>query len=85
MVRCYLDQTPYHSNFKLLDSHDIRPTSVIELKVWNATQSKKKGKKRQLVASASHTLSDLLQRTKVYKTTRSKGVLPMTHINAQDD
>lgn len=37
-------------------------TSVLEVKIWRISQTKKKGKRRSLVATASHPLGDLLKR-----------------------
>ncbi|KAJ7577011.1 hypothetical protein C8J56DRAFT_972115 [Mycena floridula] len=36
--------------------------SKVEIKVWHRSQSKRKGKKRNLVATASHSLNELLKR-----------------------
>jgi hypothetical protein len=37
-------------------------TSVMEVKIWRISQTKKKGKRRSLIATASHSLGDLLKR-----------------------
>ncbi|KAJ2923754.1 hypothetical protein H1R20_g13337, partial [Candolleomyces eurysporus] len=50
--------------------YDVEPTSTVEMRVWHRSQSKKKSKKRNLVASASHSLGDLLRRVE-----GEKGVL----------
>ncbi|PFH45778.1 hypothetical protein AMATHDRAFT_71094 [Amanita thiersii Skay4041] len=42
--------------------HNASPSSIILLKIWHRSQSKKKHKKRNLVATASHTLGDLIKR-----------------------
>ncbi|TFK35298.1 hypothetical protein BDQ12DRAFT_688289 [Crucibulum laeve] len=42
--------------------HDATPKTKLELKVWHCAQSKKKGKKRKLVGSASHSLAELIKK-----------------------
>jgi len=44
-------------------SSDATPSSTIEFKVFHKSQSKKKGKKRNLVASASCSLAELLKKS----------------------
>jgi len=44
------------------NSHQVRAESQVDIRVWHRSQSKKKGKKRNLVASASHSLGELLKR-----------------------
>ncbi|RXW14067.1 hypothetical protein EST38_g11787 [Candolleomyces aberdarensis] len=41
--------------------YDVKPTSTVVMQVWHRSQSKKKSKKRNLVASATHSLGDLLK------------------------
>lgn len=59
--------------------HDVQEASVVELKVWSATQSKK----RRLVASATHTLGDLHHRTQTYKGSRSNAHLAEVRLSCQ--
>jgi hypothetical protein len=37
-------------------------SSRVDVKIWHRSQSKKKGKKRNLVASATHSLGELLKK-----------------------
>lgn len=50
-----IDLAPTHS-------YDVQTTSMLEMKIWHRSQSKKKSKKRVLVASATHSLGDLLKK-----------------------
>ncbi|KAF8346197.1 hypothetical protein F5887DRAFT_125664 [Amanita rubescens] len=53
-------QNPNHKDtFRF---HNASMTSVMEVKIWRISQTKKKGKRRSLVATASHSLGDLLKR-----------------------
>ncbi|KAJ2936213.1 hypothetical protein H1R20_g883, partial [Candolleomyces eurysporus] len=65
--------------------YDVKPTSTVEMQVWHRSQSKKKSKKRNLVASATHSLGDLLRRVEGEKGVlgkRSKTSLLPQHILA---
>ncbi|KAF5369644.1 hypothetical protein D9615_010222 [Tricholomella constricta] len=42
--------------------HQAHPHSRVDIRVWHRSQSKKKTKKRNLVATASHSLAELLKR-----------------------
>ena len=44
-------------------SSDATPTSTIDFQVFHKSQSKKKGKKRNLVASASYSLGELFKKS----------------------
>ncbi|KAH6914864.1 hypothetical protein BKA70DRAFT_557266 [Coprinopsis sp. MPI-PUGE-AT-0042] len=48
-----------------LTCSEARHTALADIKVWFNTQSKRKGKRRQLVASATHTLGELMQKAKL--------------------
>ena len=52
----------YQLTSRPLRSYDVQSASTLEMKVWYRSQSKKKSKKRVLVASATHSLGDLLKR-----------------------
>lgn len=43
-------------------SHEAKASSQVSLKVWHKSQSKKKARKRNLVATASHSLGELLKK-----------------------
>jgi len=53
--------------------YDVKLSSTVELKVWHRSQSKKKGKKRNLVAVATHTLGDLMKKLEGDLTGKSRG------------
>ena len=44
------------------NSHQADMSSRVDFKIWHRSQSKKKGKKRNLVASATHSLGELLKK-----------------------
>ncbi|KAK2459535.1 hypothetical protein APHAL10511_008441 [Amanita phalloides] len=56
-------QNPNHKD--IFRFHDASRLSVLDIKIWRKSQAKKKGKKRNLVASATHTLGELLRRQEV--------------------
>ena len=46
----------------LHSSHNASATSVLQVMIWRQSQTKKKGKRRNLVATATHSLGELLKR-----------------------
>ena len=44
------------------NSHQANMSSQVDFKIWHRSQSKKKGKKRNLVASSTHSLGELLKK-----------------------
>ncbi|KIL71154.1 hypothetical protein M378DRAFT_154629 [Amanita muscaria Koide BX008] len=48
--------------------NDANPSSVLDIKIWHKAQTKKKSKKRRLVATATHSLGELLKRQKIEST-----------------
>ncbi|KAJ2913982.1 hypothetical protein MD484_g6415, partial [Candolleomyces efflorescens] len=53
--------------------YDVKQTSTVSMHIWHRSQSKKKSKKRNLVASATHSLGDLLRRVEGEKGVLGKG------------
>ncbi|KAF6750562.1 hypothetical protein DFP72DRAFT_910541 [Ephemerocybe angulata] len=45
--------------------YDVKPTSTLDMKVWHRSQTKKKSKKMNLVASATHCLGDLVRKLEI--------------------
>jgi hypothetical protein len=56
-------QNPNHKDF--FRFHDANPTSLLDVKIWHKPQTKRKTKKRHLVAVATYSLGELLKRQEV--------------------